>query len=93
VYKFTYFDNQFKSMFSNRNVFWDAELEQELSSVLETLKQYGEVEGASCRRKPGVTGLVYELRGRTSQIIYTVDESVSKLGDTVGRDSHTARKQ
>jgi len=43
VYKFAYFDDQFKSIFSDRNAFWDAELEQELSPVLETLKQYGEV--------------------------------------------------
>jgi hypothetical protein len=54
-------------MFSDRNAFGDAELEQELSPVLETLKQCGEVEGASCGRKPGVTGLVYELRSRTFQ--------------------------
>lgn len=73
MYKFTYFDDQVKSMFSDRSAFWDAELEQELSPVLETLKQCGEVEGASCGVKPGVAGLVYELRGRTFQITYTVD--------------------
>jgi len=73
VYKFAYFDDQVKSMFSDRNAFWDAVLQQELSPVLDTLKQFGEVEGASCGRKPGVTGLVYELKGRTFQITYTVD--------------------
>lgn len=67
MYKFAYSDDQVKSMFSDRNAFGDAELEQELSPVLETLKQCGEVEGASCGRKPGVTGLVYELRSRTFQ--------------------------
>lgn len=73
MYRFTYFDDQVKSMFSDRSAFWDAELEQELSPILETLKQCGEVEGASCGRKPGVTGLVYELGGRTFQITYSVD--------------------
>lgn len=73
MYRFTYFDAQIKSMFSDRKAFWDSELEQELSSVLETLKQYGEVEGASYGIKPGVTGLVYELKGRTFQITYTVN--------------------
>lgn len=73
MYKFTYFDNQVRSMFYDRSAFWDTELEQELSPVLETLKQCGEVEGASCGIKPGVAGLVYELRGRTFQITYTVN--------------------
>uniref|UniRef100_B8HVK9 DUF7226 domain-containing protein n=1 Tax=Cyanothece sp. (strain PCC 7425 / ATCC 29141) TaxID=395961 RepID=B8HVK9_CYAP4 len=73
MYRFTYFDDQIKSMLSDRNAFWDAELVQELSPVLETLKQCGEVEGASCGRKPGVTELVYELRGRSFQITYSVD--------------------
>lgn len=73
MYKFTYFDEQVKSMFSDRSAFWDFELEQELAPVLETLKQSGEVEGASCGVKPGVLGLVYELKGRTFQITYTVN--------------------
>jgi hypothetical protein len=73
MYKFSYFDTQVKSMLSNRSTFWDAELEQELSPVLEVLKQFGEIEGASCGVKPGVFGLVYELKGRTFQITYSVD--------------------
>ncbi len=73
MYKFAYFDDQVKSIFSDRNAFWDTDLEQELSLVLETLKQCGEVEGASCGIKPGITALVYELTGRTFQIDYTVD--------------------
>ncbi|MBD2100169.1 hypothetical protein [Leptolyngbya sp. FACHB-261] len=73
MYKFTYFDEQVKSIFSDRSAFWDTDLEQELSPVLETLKKCGEVAGASCGVKPGVSGLVYELRGRTFQITYTVD--------------------
>lgn len=69
MYRFTYFDDQVKSMFSDRSAFWDAELEQELSPILETLKQCGEVAGASCGRKPGVTGLVYELGGEPSRLL------------------------
>ncbi len=79
MYKFTYFDNKVRSMFSDRSAFWDTELEQELSPVLETLKQFGEVEGASCGVKPGVAGLVYELRGRTFQITYTVDVTKKEI--------------
>jgi hypothetical protein len=60
-------------MLSDRSAFWDSELEQELSPVLEVLKQSGEVEGASCGFKPGVSSLVYELKGRTFQITYTVN--------------------
>ncbi len=78
MYKFTYFDTQVKSMLSDRGAFWDTELEQELSPVLEILKKFGEVEGASCGVKPGVTGLVYELKGRTFQITYTVDVDIAK---------------
>ena len=73
MYKFTYFDNRIKSMLSDRSAFWDAELEQELAPVLKILKQCGEIEGASCGVKPGVVGLVYELRRRTFLITYTVD--------------------
>lgn len=79
MYKFTYFDEQVKSMFSDRSAFWDIDLEQELSPVLEALKGCGEVEGASCGVKPGVTGLVYELRGQTFQITYTVDVIRKKI--------------
>ncbi|NJM75416.1 MAG: hypothetical protein HC852_06065 [Acaryochloridaceae cyanobacterium RU_4_10] len=39
MYKFTYFDDQVKSMLSDRSSFWDSELEQELSPVLEMLKK------------------------------------------------------
>ena len=79
MYKFTYFDNQVKSMFSDRGAFWDTDLEQELSPVIEILKKVGEVEGASCGIKPGVTGLVYELKGRTFQITYTVDVAKKEI--------------
>lgn len=73
MYKLKYFDDQVRLMMSKRHALWDLELDQELSPVLETLKEYGEVEGARCGRKPGISELVYELRGRTFQIAYTVD--------------------
>lgn len=73
MYKLTSSNDQIMSILSDRNSFWDTELERELDPVLKTLKQYGEVEGASCGRKPGVTGLVYELKGRTFHITYSVD--------------------
>jgi len=79
VYKFTYFDARIKSIFSDKKAFWDTELEQELSPVLETLKKYGEVEGASLGVKPGITGLVYELRGKNFQIAYTVDVTKKEI--------------
>jgi hypothetical protein len=73
VYKLKYFNDQVRLMMSKRYALWDIELEQELSPVLETLKEYGEVAGAICGRKPGISELVYELRGRTFQIAYTVN--------------------
>lgn len=79
MYKFTYFDSQVKLMLSERKAFWDPELEQELSPVLEVLKQSGEIEGASCGVKPGVSRLVYELKGRTFHITYTVDASSREI--------------
>lgn len=73
MYKLTFFDEQVKEMLCNRDAFWDSELEQELAPTLEALKQTGEVEGASCGVKPGVLGLVYELKGRTFRITYAVN--------------------
>ncbi|MFZ4664967.1 MAG: DUF7226 domain-containing protein [Prochlorotrichaceae cyanobacterium] len=73
VFKFTYFDSRIKSILSDRSTFCDLAVEQELSPVLEVLKQTGEVEGAWCGVKPGVSGLVYELRGRTFQLTYAVN--------------------
>lgn len=73
MYKFTYFDDRVKLMISDRKTFWDLELKNELSPVLEELKRSGEITGASFGIKPGITGLVYELKGRTFQITYSVD--------------------
>lgn len=73
MYKFTYFDDQVRLMLCRRSELWDTELEQELAPVLETLRKYGEIEGASCGCKPGVTGLIYEIRGKTFQITYSVN--------------------
>ncbi|NJO51290.1 MAG: hypothetical protein HC840_19665 [Leptolyngbyaceae cyanobacterium RM2_2_4] len=73
MFKFTYFDSQIKTILSGRSTFCDPAVEQELAPVLEVLKQNGEVEGACCGVKPGVSGLVYELWGRTFQLAYAVD--------------------
>ncbi len=73
VFKFTYFDSQIKTILSDRSTFCDLAVEQELAPILEVLKQTGEVEGACCGVKPGVSELVYELRGRTFQLVYAVD--------------------
>lgn len=73
MFKFTYFDSQVRLILSDKSAFCDFAVEQELAPVLEVLKQTGEVEGASCGVKPGVSGLVYELKGRTFQISYAVD--------------------
>ena len=79
MYKFTFFDKQVKSMLSDRKAFWDPDLEQELSPVLEALKRFGEIEGANCGIKPGVSGLVYEIKGRTFQIAYAVNASAKEI--------------
>ena len=73
MFKFTYFDSQIRSILSDRSTFCDLAVEQELAPALEVLKQAGEVEGALCGVKPGVSGLVYELKGKTFQLTYTVD--------------------
>jgi hypothetical protein len=77
MYKFKYPDAQVKTILSssNKNAFWDPELTNELAPVLEALKNFGEVEGANVGIRQGVEGLVYELRGRTFQVTYTVDTS------------------
>ncbi|NCJ07787.1 hypothetical protein GS597_14970 [Synechococcales cyanobacterium C] len=73
MFKFTYFDSQIKTILSDRSTFCDLAVEQELAPVLEVLKQTGEVEGAYFGVKPGVSGLVYELKGKTFQLTYAVD--------------------
>jgi hypothetical protein len=72
VFKFTYFDDRVESMLSDKGILWDNELKEELSPVLAQLKLCGEVEGASCGVKPGVMGLVYELRGKTFRLTYAI---------------------
>jgi hypothetical protein len=73
MFNLTYFNSQIKTILSDRNTFCDLAVEQELAPVLEALKQTGEVGGACCGVMPGVSGLVYELRGRTFQLTYAVD--------------------
>lgn len=73
MYRFTYCDDQIRLMLVDRKSFWDIDLEEELSPVLETLKKYGEIEGADFGVKPGVLDVVYELRGKTFKITYSVD--------------------
>ncbi|MEM6840039.1 MAG: hypothetical protein AAF609_24790 [Cyanobacteria bacterium P01_C01_bin.120] len=73
MFKFIYFDSQIKTILSDRSTFCDLAVEQELAPILEVLKQTGEVEGACFGFKPGVSGLVYELRGRTFRLTYAVD--------------------
>lgn len=79
MFKFTYFDFQIKTILSDKITFCDPAVEQELAPVLEALRQTGEVEGACCGVKPGVSGLVYELRGRTFQLAYAVDVSRKEI--------------
>ncbi|MCG9893639.1 MAG: hypothetical protein MH252_21525 [Thermosynechococcaceae cyanobacterium MS004] len=79
MFKFTYFDPKIQSIFSDKKAFCDLAVKQELMPVLEVLKQVGEVEGAVCGAKPGVPGLVYELKGRTFQITYAVDFQTKKI--------------
>jgi hypothetical protein len=73
MYKLTYRDEHIKSRLLKDSKFWDSELSQEVSAVLDTLKKSGEIEGAICGVQPGIFGMLYELKGRTFQMNYTVD--------------------
>jgi hypothetical protein len=72
MYKLTYRNEQIKLLIKNSKS-WDSELSQEISYVLDTLKQSGEVEGAICGIQPGIVGMLHELKGKTFQMNYTVD--------------------
>jgi hypothetical protein len=73
VYRFSYFDDSVKSVLSDRDTYWDIDLQQELAPVLDILKKTGEIAGANCGFKPGISLIVYELKGKYFQITYTVD--------------------
>ena len=74
MYRFTYHDDHIKMMLSDRKTFWDLELEEELSPVLEKIKQTGEIAGANCGFNLIAPGRIYyTLPGRTFQLAYTVD--------------------
>jgi len=76
-YKFEYADESLKQRLSDQDAFWDSELEQELQPVLKRLKEFGEPEaGANVGFKPGVSGLVYELQGKTFKLVYTVSSEL-----------------
>jgi len=79
VYRFTYFNDEVRAIFSDKNSFWDEDLDQELSPILKVLKENGEIEGANCGIKPGISGLVYELKGRNFQISYTVNTQEKEI--------------
>jgi hypothetical protein len=72
MYKLTYRNEQVKSLIKDSKS-WDFELSQEVLSVLDALKKFGEIEGAICGVQPGVVGMLYELKGKTFQMNYTVD--------------------
>lgn len=73
MFKFTYFDPKINWIFSDKSTFCDPAVEKELTPALEVLKRTGEIEGACCGIKPGVSGLVYELKGKALQLTYAVD--------------------
>jgi predicted transcriptional regulator len=79
MYKLIYCTQEVEKLFTKRHEFWDSELEQELSPVLETLKQFGEVAGADCGVKPGISSVVYGLKGRNFHISYAVDTANKKV--------------
>ncbi|MEM9089104.1 MAG: hypothetical protein AAGC93_10205 [Cyanobacteria bacterium P01_F01_bin.53] len=73
MYKFEFSNREVESMLKDQNTFWDPELQTELSPVLKKLKKTGEISGADCGVRPGIIGLVYELKGHTFKITYTVN--------------------
>ena len=80
MYRFRYQDDHVKRMLSDRNTFWDPELEDELSPVLEKLKQTGEIAGANCGVNLIAPGKIYyTLSGRTFQLAYTVDPDKKEI--------------
>lgn len=72
MYRFEFLDKRVELMVRDRDTFWDPELQQELSPVLKQLQKSGEIAGANVGIKPGIVGLVCELKGRTFQLTYTV---------------------
>ncbi|MEM8642927.1 MAG: hypothetical protein AAGG51_29540 [Cyanobacteria bacterium P01_G01_bin.54] len=79
MYHLKYADTRIKFMLSDKDTFWDAELRQELEPILKKLKETGEVVGASCYFKPGINGLIYELKGRTFQLVYAVNAKIKEI--------------
>lgn len=76
-YKFEYSDESLKQRLSDQDTFWDSELARELQPILKRLKEFGESEaGANFGCKPGVSGLVYELQGKTFKLVYTVSSEL-----------------
>jgi hypothetical protein len=79
MYRFEYANEGLKQILCKRDTFWDTELEQELQPVLKRLKECGEANslgGADFGCKPGVTGIVYKLQGKTFKLIYTVSSEL-----------------
>ena len=63
MFNFAFKNEQIRFMLSDRTAFWDAQIEEELTPALKQLKETGEIAGANCGQKPGIAGLVYELKG------------------------------
>jgi hypothetical protein len=79
MYKFEYVNESLKQIFSNQDTFWDLELQHELQPVLKQLKETGEPDsngGANFGCKPGISGIVYELLGKTFKLVYTVSSKL-----------------
>lgn len=51
---------------------WDCELDNELKSVLKILKQCGEIAGANVGRNPLISASMFELKGKTFYLVYSV---------------------
>ena len=74
MYKFSYYSDHLERMITDRKIFWDSELEEELGPVLSKLKQTSEVAGANCGFNLIALGKIYyTLPGQTFQLAYTVD--------------------
>lgn len=69
MYSFTYVTPELENLMNSE---WDSELMLELSGVRKTLKKDGEIEGASVGINPAVTAPMYELKGKTFRLEYSV---------------------
>lgn len=74
MYKFEYENEFIKSKLCHPDQWFDEEAKEELQGYLKILKETGEITGANVEVgiRPGITGFVYEISGRTLNLVYSI---------------------